>query len=92
MATTELHALRSELNALIEAAAADLEQREQSLAAAAEQLSQDAAVQAAWRQGSAAMQGHVVALIDRQLDALRSGGVNATCLATLRRMVMEIPF
>lgn len=79
----------AELRALIERAAAAIEQEQHSIAAAAEQLSQDRAVQAAWRQGGAAMQERIVALIDQQLATLQQGGINATCLETLRRMVIE---
>lgn len=86
--TTELNALR-QLSALIEKAAATIEHEQRSIAAAAEQLSQDRAVQAAWRQGGAAMQGRIVALIDAQLSTLQRGGINATCLQTLRRQVLE---
>lgn len=89
-APTELKALRLELSELIEKAAAAIEHEQHSIAVAAEQLSQDRAVQAAWRQGGAAMQGQVIALIDQQLSMLNRGGTNATCLETLRRMVMEV--
>ncbi len=88
--TNELGAMREELSDLIARAAETIEQEQRSLAAAAEQLSQDLAVQAAWRQGGAAMQGRIVALIDQQLATLHHGGMNATCLETLRRMVMEV--
>jgi len=60
------------------------------LAAAAEQLSQEAAVRAAWQQGGRHERNRVTALIDLQLDQLNRSGVNAGVLATLRRMVLEV--
>jgi hypothetical protein len=76
---------RQQLDTLL----ADLEAREQSVAHATELLSQDASVQAAWRQGGAAERDRVVMLIDHQLDQLSRGGINAIVLTTLRRMVVE---
>jgi hypothetical protein len=69
---------------------ADLQSREYAVAQAAEQLSQDVAVQAAWRQGAAAERGRVVTLIDHQLATLAGAGMNAMVLAALRRMVVEV--
>ena len=69
--------------------AADLEAREQSVAQAAEELTESASVQAAWRQGAAAERSRIVTLIDFQLDQLKRGGINAIVLTTLRRMVVE---
>jgi hypothetical protein len=69
---------------------ADLEAREQSVAQAAEELTATAAVQAAWRQGGDAERDRVVMLIDHQLATLAGAGMNATVLATLRRMVLEV--
>lgn len=69
---------------------ADLQSREQAVAQAAEQLSQDVAVQAAWRQGAAAERSRVVTLIDHQLATLAGAGLNAMVLAALRRMVVEV--
>jgi hypothetical protein len=68
---------------------ADLEAREQSVAHATEQLTESAAVQAAWRQGAAAERSRIVTLIDHQLEQLSRGGTNAVVLTTLRRMVVE---
>jgi hypothetical protein len=64
--------------------------RERAIAAATEQLSQDAAVRAAWRQGGEAMRGRVIALIDHQLEMLGTHGACVTVLQTLRRMVLEV--
>ena len=75
---------------LLDTLLADLEAREQSVAQAAELLSQDASVQAAWRQGAAAERSRIVTLIDFQLDQLKRGGINAVVLTTLRRMVLEV--
>jgi CheY-like chemotaxis protein len=77
---------RQQLDALL----ADLEQREQSVAQAAEQLSQEPAIAAAWQQGGMAERDRVVALIDHQLDQLSRGGVNAIVLTALRRQVLEV--
>ena len=77
---------RQQLDALL----ADLEQREQSVAQAAEELTASAAVQAAWQQGGMAERDRVAALIDHQLDQLSRGGVNALVLTALRRMVLEV--
>ena len=77
---------RQQLDALL----ADLEQREQSVAQAAEELTASAAVQAAWQQGGMAERDRVAALIDHQLDQLSRGGVNALVLTALRRQVLEV--
>ena len=77
---------RQQLDALL----ADLEQREQSVAQAAELLSQEPAIAAAWQQGSMAERDRVAALIDHQLDQLSRGGVNALVLTALRRQVLEV--
>ena len=87
---TELTSLRQQLNAIIESAAKQIEEREQAIAVASEQLSQDQAVQAAWQQGAAAMQGRVTALIDHMRAELYRSGTNAMCLDTLRRQVLEV--
>ena len=77
---------RQQLDTLL----ADLEQREQSVAQAAELLTATAAVQAAWQQGGMAERDRVVMLIDLQLDQLSRGGVNALVLTALRRQVLEV--
>ena len=77
---------RQQLDTLL----ADLEQREQSVAQAAEELTASAAVQAAWQQGGMAERDRVAALIDHQLDQLSRGGVNAIVLTALRRQVLEV--
>ena len=77
---------RQQLDALL----ADLEQREQSVAQAAELLSQEPAIAAAWQQGGMAQLDRVVALIDHQLDQLSRGGINALVLTALRRQVLEV--
>jgi hypothetical protein len=69
---------------------ADLEAREQAVAAAAEQLTIHSAVQAAWHQGGAAERARVITLIDHQLATLAGAGMNAMVLAALRRMVVEV--
>jgi hypothetical protein len=69
---------------------ADLQSREHAVAQATELLNQDASVQAAWRQGTAAERSRVVTLIDHQLATLAGAGMNAMVLAALRRMVVEV--
>jgi septal ring factor EnvC (AmiA/AmiB activator) len=81
-----LTSTRQQLDTLL----ADLEAREQSVAQAAEQLTESAAVQAAWQQSGAAERDRITALIDHQLDQLNRGGTNALVLTTLRRMVVEV--
>ena len=83
---TTLTETRQQLDTLM----ADLEAREQSVAQAAEELTESAAVQAAWRQGGTAERDRITALIDHQLDQLSRGGTNALVLTTLRRMVVEV--
>ena len=78
--------LRQQLDTML----ADLDDREQAIAEAAELLSESAAVQAAYRQGAASERVRVLALIDHQLDQLSRGGTNAVVLTTLRRMVVEV--
>jgi hypothetical protein len=77
---------RQQLDTLL----ADLEQREQSVAQAAELLTESAAVRSAWQQGGMAERDRVVMLIDLQLDQLSRGGVNALVLTALRRQVLEV--
>ena len=76
---------RQQLDTLL----ADLEQREQSVAQAAELLSESAAA-AAWHQGGLRERDRVLLLIDHQLDQLKRGGINAVVLTTLRRMVSKV--
>jgi len=83
---TTLTSTRQQLDTLL----ADLEAREQSVARAAEQLTESAAVQAAWQQGGTAERARITALIDHQLEQLNRGGTNALVLTTLRRMVVEV--
>jgi hypothetical protein len=81
-----LTSTRQQLDTLL----ADLEAREQSVAQAAEQLTESAAVQAAWQQGGTAERDRITALIDHQLEQLNRGGTNALVLTSLRRMVVEV--
>jgi hypothetical protein len=81
-----LTSTRQQLDTLL----ADLEAREQSVAQAAEELTESAAVQAAWQQGGTAERDRITALIDHQLEQLNRGGTNALVLTTLRRMVVEV--
>ena len=69
---------------------ADIEQREAAMARAAEQLSQDEAVQQALRCGRQEERGRVVELIDLQLEQLNRAGLNAMSLQALRRQLVEV--
>lgn len=69
---------------------AAIEDRERAIADAAEQLTQDAAVQAAWRQAATTERDRILALIDTQLDQLQRAGTNALVLTALRRQVLEV--
>ena len=89
MSTTNLHAIRETLNQIIAEAAADLEQREKQVAEAAEQLSVDSRVKAAWLESQQAERSRIVNLIDAQLQQLSGAGMNAISLRTLRRMVIN---
>ena len=63
--------------------------REQEIAAAAEQLSQEPAVQAAFQAGVEHERRRVLTLISIQLDTLNRGGINALSLEAHRRQVLE---
>ena len=78
--------VRQQLNSLL----ADLDEREQAIALAAEMLTESAVVRAALHQGAASERDRLLMLIDLQLDQLNRGGVNAGVLCTLRRMVLEV--
>jgi hypothetical protein len=85
--------IRSQLDQLLLQLGTDreaLEAREREVAEAAEQLSQEASVRAAWQQGAAAERSRVAALIEHQLEYLRAGGLGATVLQALRRQVLEV--
>jgi hypothetical protein len=90
---TQITELRSQLDSVLAQLATDraaLIEREREVAAAAEQLSQETSVQAAWQHGCRYERDRVAALIDHQLDQLQRGGMNATVLQALRRMVLEV--
>lgn len=90
---TTLTRARQQLEDLLAELAADreaLNAQEAVVARAAEQLSQSAAVQAAWQQCGDAMRCRVVALIDHQLTYLQAGCVSHQVLDTLRRQVVEV--
>jgi hypothetical protein len=85
MFTEDFRRLTEQAVAMVEQADA----RERELAAAAEQLSQEPAVQAAFQQGIQHERGRVLALISTQLDLLKRGGTNALALEAHRRQVLE---
>ncbi len=79
----------AELIAKADAYVQEVAAREQEIAAAAEQLSQEPAVQAAFRDGVRHERSRVLTLISIQLDTLNRGGINALVLETHRRQVLE---
>lgn len=86
MNTEAFRRLTAEAVAMAEA----VEAREQELAAAAEQLSQEAAVQMAFRDGAQHERDRMVRLIDMQQAQLSRGGINALALTALRRQVLGV--
>lgn len=68
----------------------EIERREAEVARAAEELSQQEAVQQALRCGRQEERGRVVALIDLQLEQLNGAGINAMSLQALRRQLLEL--
>jgi hypothetical protein len=82
---------RAEIDALLDSLRHDLDAaaaaRDAELAAAAEQLTQDRAVQAAYRQAQAAERLRVQRLISLQLEHLAPCSAARTVLHTLSRMV-----
>ncbi len=85
MNTSEFKRLTTEATNYVE----QLEDRERELAHAAEALSQDAAVQAAFHQGVDHERRRVLALISIQLGLLKRGGTNALALEAHRLQVLE---
>jgi hypothetical protein len=81
-ATTQL---RQQLNQILE----DVEQREQAIAKALEELTVDGAMRAAWSQAQQVERDRVLCLIDAQLDQLDKAGMNAIVLRTLRGVVAQ---
>ena len=79
-----------QLTAEVVAQADQLDERERQLALAAEQLSQDAAVQAAFNQGIQQERQRTLTLISIQQGQLSRGGLNALILEALRRQVQEV--
>ncbi len=82
-----LATIRSDVDAAAATRAAELDRREAELARAMETLSQDAAVQSAYRQGQSDEQRRVVALILMQIYHLSRNSGSRLVLSTLRRMV-----
>jgi len=86
MNTSEFKRLTTEATIYVE----QLEARERELAHAAEALSQDSAVQAAFQQGVEHERRRVLTLISIQLDLLKRGGTNALVLGALSRQVRGV--
>jgi len=85
MNTSEFRRLVKQVEALVQ----QTEARERELAAAAEQLSQDPAMQASFQAGVDHERCRVLTLISINLDTLKRGGVNALVLEALRRQVLD---
>jgi 16S rRNA U516 pseudouridylate synthase RsuA-like enzyme len=83
MNTSEFRRLTTEAATYVE----QLEAREAELALAAEQLSQEAAVQMAFREGQQHERDRLVRLIDMQQSQLSRGDINALVLGALKRQV-----
>jgi hypothetical protein len=85
--------VRKRLEVVIHEAAADLEaerfHREQQLARAMENMSQESACQAAYRDGRRDERHRCQCLIDDHLATLQRGGMNAMALQALRKTVGE---
>ena len=85
--------VRKRLEVVIHEAAADLEaerfHREQRLARAMENMSQESACQAAYRDGRRDERHRCQCLIDDHLATLQRGGMNAMALQALRKTVGE---
>jgi hypothetical protein len=77
------------LSAELERRTTTLVKRERDVAAAAEQLSQSAAVQAAWAGGQQAERQRITAMIDLQLEQLHHAGLNAISLKALRQHIND---
>jgi hypothetical protein len=88
-----LEIARQRLEAIISDAAANIDavqqQREQQLAQAMENLSQESACQAAYRDGRQDERHRCLCLIDDHLHTLRRGGMNAIALEAVRKVVAE---
>lgn len=84
-----LATIRSDVDAAAAARAAELDRREAELARAIEHTSQDAAVQAAYRQGQATERRRMRQLIGVQLQHLAPTSGTRTVLHTLARMVED---
>ena len=85
--------VRKRLEVVIHEAAANVEaerfHREQQLALAMENMSQESACQAAYREGRRDERHRCQCLIDDHLATLRRGGMNAIALQALRETVGE---
>lgn len=66
-----------------------LSEREAALASAAELLSVDSRVQAAYNQGQRDKQAQIIAMIDHQSELLNRSGLSLTVLNTLKRSIND---
>lgn len=66
-----------------------LSEREAALASAAELLSVDSRVQAAYNQGQRDKQAQIIAMIDQQSELLNRSGLSLTVLNTLKRSIND---
>lgn len=92
--TETLERLRRQLDQLIteaeKEAQAETEAREAAIAQAMEELSTNKATQAAYNQGRYDLRRDILMLIDEQRQTLRSGGLNALSLDTLKNHILSL--
>lgn len=79
----------ADLLAGLQAQLTDIDRREAVLAAAAEALSQDTAVQAAFHDGIEHERRRVLQLVELQRDTLTRAGISHLTLTALQRLVAE---
>jgi hypothetical protein len=94
MNSDPLEIIRKQLDSILSEASQCLDSerssREQQLAHAMENLTQESACQAAYRDGRQDERHRVICLIDDHLHTLRRGGMNAMALEALRKTVGEL--
>ena len=94
MNSDPLEVVRRRLDSIISEAARDIDiermSRDEQLARAMENLTQESAAQAAYRDGRRDERHRTLCLIDDHLATLRRGGMNAMALEALRKTVGEL--
>ena len=94
MNSDPLEIARKRLELIISDAARDIDAerlaREEQMARAMENMTQESAAQAAYRDGRRDERHRTLCLIDDHLATLRRGGMNALALEALRKTVGEL--